>query len=154
MIACTVLAVAVTGIAVALAASHQHARYAEERGLMLQVARVLLEEVAATPFLAPAIGDQPGYAAGETDRSRYDDVFDYHGFQDAVPLEDRTTTVYSSKDVPRVTRRVSVQPRTDLVTPAATKADANFAYVEVTVVGPYGDTMTLPYWQSRTVWRR
>mgnify|MGYP005840445647 CR=1 FL=1 len=154
MIASAVLGIAVAGLAVALAAAHQNERFARERGRMLQVGRALLEDIAATPFLAPAIGNKPGYAQGELDRSKYDDVFDFNGYSDAIPLDDLTAEIAADKDVPRLIRRVMVRPRSDPSTDTASPLTANFAYVGVTVTGPSGDSITLPFWQSRTVWRR
>jgi prepilin-type N-terminal cleavage/methylation domain-containing protein len=155
MIACLVLGIALTGLAVALSAAHQSAAVADERGDMLQAARELVEEIAARPFLSPITSDKPGWSMGQTDRRQYDDVFDFAGYSDLVPIEDLASSVVNPPStLPGYRRTVTLQMRSDPATPTVLKSSAAFAYVEVTVTGPSGDTLTLPYWSARTVWRR
>jgi hypothetical protein len=139
----------------ALAAAHQAGAVADERGDMLQAARELMEEIAAKPYFAPNLSDKPGWSLGQTDRKQYDDAFDFNGYADLVPASNLATSVVNAPaGTPGYRRTVTVQPRSDPATAAASKDVAAFAYVEVKVRGPSGDTLTLPYWTSRVVWRK
>lgn len=155
LIACVVLGVAVSGLAVALAAAHQAAAFADERGDMVLAAKGLMEEVAARPFVPPALSDKPGWSLGQTDRTQYDDVFDFDGYEDVLPMADLSRArVNEPASTPGYRRSVRVQPRSDPATAVALKSAAAFAYVEVTVQSPSGDRLVLPYWASRTMWRK
>jgi hypothetical protein len=155
MMASVILGIAVAGLGVALAASHQNAQVAEERGAMIQAARALMEDVASIPFLPPALVDKPGWDLGVKTRADYDDVFDFDGYTDLIPLIDRSTVITDiTPGTAGYTRTVVVQPRSDPATPTASKSGASFARVTVTVTAPSGDKITLPYLAARTVWRR
>lgn len=153
--ACVVLGVAVSGLAVALAAAHQAAASADERGDLVLAARGLMEDVTAVPFLPPPASDKPGWSAGQTDRKQYDDVFDFDGYQDVLPSSDLSASVPGTgAGTVGVRRSVRVFPRSDPATATSLKADATFAYVRVTVTAPSGETFVLPYLAARTIWRR
>jgi prepilin-type N-terminal cleavage/methylation domain-containing protein len=155
LIACVVLGIAASGLAIALAAAHQSAAFADERGDMVLAARGLMEEIASRPFVPPALSDKPGWSLGQTDRTQYDDVFDFDGYLDVLPLADLSRSrVGEPESTPGYRRSVRVQPRSDPATPIALKEAAAFAYVEVTVQSPSGDRFVLPYWASRTMWRK
>jgi len=154
MVACAVLAIAVTGLAVSLAASHQNSTAADERGMMLQCARSLLEELAGKPFKSPNAVDAPGWKQGQPARVAYDDLFDYDGYTDLVPVENASVEFEIGKPKPGFKRAVVVQMRRDPATVTTNMGLANFAYVAVTITAPSGKTFTLPYWAARTDLRR
>jgi len=83
MIAAVVLAIAVVGIAGTLAASYQQQKAQVATAEATQLARQLMEEISAKPFVvASTEADTPGWSSGNTNRNQYDDVGDYNGFND------------------------------------------------------------------------
>src|SRR5688572_24281467 len=84
LIATVILAIAVIGIAGTLAATYQQSKEQTSSAESTQLARQLMEEISAKPFVLPVTEavNTPGYAAGNTNRAQYDEISDYHGFTD------------------------------------------------------------------------
>ena len=82
MIAVVILAAAVVGIAGTLAATYQQQKNQVSASEATQLARQLLEEISAKPFIYSGSDDKPGYSAGNKNRNDYDEIDDYNGFTD------------------------------------------------------------------------
>jgi hypothetical protein len=153
MIASLVLGIAVSGLAVSLAASHQNSAEANDRGNIVQFGRALVEELAAKAFTSPNIPDKLGWSQGQTNRLQYDDVFDYNGYTDRVLISDSSIVVGSSTE-PGYVRSVAVTPMLTTAQQAGSKRSARFARIRVTITPPSGDATTFEYWASKTSWRK
>jgi hypothetical protein len=79
-----VLATAVAGVAGALAISSSQSTALDVDSRAVALARQLLEEVLARPFDLPASNDQPGWTAGNHNKSSYDNIADFDGYADTV----------------------------------------------------------------------
>jgi hypothetical protein len=90
MIASCVLAIAVIGVAGALAASYQASQFAQSSQITVSYARQLCEEIASVPFSVSG-SNNPGWPAN-TNRLAYDTVDDFDGYSDSVYV-DRATGV-------------------------------------------------------------
>lgn len=154
MLAAVVLATAVVGVAGSIAAAHQQNRVLREQGTMLQAARSLLEEVSLLPVATSGANQSNGWSGGETDRSAYDDVFDYNGYSDSSPFKSMHPKGSDMDLGTGYTRRVSVKPYVTLTVPAATTLLGNFAEIRVTVRSPGGRELTLSRWHSRVTIER
>lgn len=84
MVASTVLAIAVVGIAGPLGAASEQAKVLKERGTALVLARELMEEIAAKPLCDGGTTCRLGPESGETDRSKFDSADDYHLYHDST----------------------------------------------------------------------
>jgi MSHA pilin protein MshD len=94
ILAGTVLAVTYTVVA----ANHQ-TRYADRAARAARLGRDLLEEIAARSYADP--NQTPGFGteSGETQRTLFDDVDDYNGYQEAAgALKDAGGTLYATDD--------------------------------------------------------
>ena len=128
LMASVVLALAVTALSGTLTASISQSSSIDADATAIAFARCLMEEIAARPFSPPAVNDREGYKAGNSDRSTYDDIGDYHGYHEASPImlsrEMAVTNGTYSRDV-------TVEFRT---TPSGGPVGtSNFAMVTVTV---------------------
>jgi Tfp pilus assembly protein PilV len=136
MMATTVLAIAVVGIAGPLGAASEQARAGAERGAALILARELMEEIVAKPLWDGGTSCHLGPESGETDRSKYDSVDDYNGYSDSTKelknLSGQTVT-YSTPAV--YSRNVKVAYRTS--PNSASVSSGDFALVTVTVTSPH-----------------
>src|SRR5688572_22983878 len=84
LIACVVLAIAVAGMMAPIAASHQQSRAAESSATCASLARQLMDEIVARPFVDPT--DQSttlGPEAGELTHAQFDNIDDFHGYRDS-----------------------------------------------------------------------
>jgi Tfp pilus assembly protein PilV len=155
MIASSILAVAVIAIGTSLSTSVQQTASVDGDSTSLLLARQLMEEIAAKPFVDPATGTPtPNISAGGGSavgsipaRAAFNDVGDYHGYADTVDaanparsLQGKTAAVTNGRGY---TRDVNIKFRT---TPAGSSTTTgNFAIIKVTVTAPGG--------RSVTVWR-
>jgi len=90
-----ILAFAVTAVAAALFAGTQQAYEAVDVRLANEAAQALLEEILAKPYNDPQGASALGPEAGETSRTLFDNVDDYHNYSEAVgTLKDATGTAY------------------------------------------------------------
>jgi prepilin-type N-terminal cleavage/methylation domain-containing protein len=137
--ASVVLAVAVVGISSALSASYQQSGSHEESATALDLARELMEEISAKPFTVS--GTNAGGWPVETDRSNYDTIDDFHGYQDSsdtMQLSDGSTVDVGNGGT--FTRTVSVVQG---VPSGLSGAASDFATVTVTVKTPRNQAVTL-----------
>ncbi|HZZ44638.1 MAG TPA: prepilin-type N-terminal cleavage/methylation domain-containing protein [Tepidisphaeraceae bacterium] len=147
MIACTVLAISVIAIGSSMTASVRQSAVIEEDSTSLLLARQLVEEIAAKPFLDPDTGTT---SSRESSRSLYDNVGDYDGYKDTVSaaspvtsLQGKTAAVTNNRTY---TRAVTVEFRTSPAGSAVTTGD--FALITVTVTAPTGRTVQI--WRMAT----
>jgi len=82
LIATVVLAAAVVGIAGTLASTYQQQKDQVSASEATQLARQLMEEISAKPFVAPAGSNIAGWSAGNKNRATYDEIADYDRFAD------------------------------------------------------------------------
>ena len=138
LMASTVLAIAVVGIALQLSAAHQQAGAVREHNLAVLLSKQLLEEIAAKPLCDKGTTCHLGPETGETSRSQFDSADDYHNYVDNTQaLKDLT-----GAEIPfgglKFRREVSVEYRTS---PAGAPEQAgDFALVTVRVKAPGGYT--------------
>ena len=82
LIATVVLAAAVVGIAGTLASTYQQQKDQVSASEATQLARQLMEEISAKPFVAPSGSNIAGWSAGNKNRATYDEIADYDRFAD------------------------------------------------------------------------
>ena len=98
VMATVILAFAVTAVAAALMAGAQQSYEAVDTRLANESAQALMEEILTLPYEDPQGASAPGPEAGESTRSAYDNVDDYHGFAESVgTLVDATGTAYPAE---------------------------------------------------------
>jgi len=84
LIATVVLAAAVVGIAGTLASTYQQQKDQVSASEATQLARQLMEEISAKPFVAPAGSNIAGWSAGNKNRATYDEIADYDSGEHVV----------------------------------------------------------------------
>jgi hypothetical protein len=144
MMASTLLAIAVVGIAGPLGAACEQSRMGDERGAALVLARELMEEIVAKPLCDGGSTCHLGPESGETDRSKFDSADDYHLYHDTTTeLKDlaNQTLAYPASQV--YSRDVTVEYRTSLNGSSTTAGDFGLVTVKVTT----------PHKQVVQIWR-
>jgi len=97
VLALTILPLAVTAIALAVTAGQAQALEALERTRAALLAEALMEEILALPYNDPDGASNPGPEPGESNRTLFDNLDDFHGYSEAPGnLTDATTTAYPS----------------------------------------------------------
>jgi hypothetical protein len=144
MMAATLLAIAVVGIAGPLGAAAEQNRQGQERGAALVLARELMEEIVARPLCDGGTTCHLGPESNECDRTQYDSADDYNGYSDTT----KELKNYSNKSIPfdranLYTRKVTVAYRTSPSGASTTSGD----YGMVTV------SVTTPHNQVVQIWR-
>jgi Tfp pilus assembly protein PilV len=142
LMASTVLAIAVVGIAGPLGAASEQAKIVKERSTALVLARELLEEIASKPLCDGGTSCHLGPESGETDRTKYDSADDYNTYHDTTSSLKNLSGNAVGFDASSVyTRDVTVQYRT---TPSGTSAaSGDFGVVTVSVTTPHKLTVSL-----------
>jgi hypothetical protein len=142
LIASTILAIAVVGIAGPLGASSEQGKMVRERATALILARELMEEIASRPLLDGGTTCRQGPESGETSRALYDSADDFHNYHDSTKdLRDLGGRALTFKDDGEYTRNVTVEYRTSIGGTAASAGD--FGVVTVTVTTPHKLTVTI-----------
>jgi type II secretory pathway pseudopilin PulG len=151
LIATMILAVATVGIAQLLAASSQQAAAMNRKATSLELAKQLMEEIAAHP-VADALGAiSLGHEIGETSRSQYDTIDDYHQYTDSTDnLTMFDGTPVDLGDGPTYTRTVWVEYRNTPSGSSTSSSSAPFCAVTVTVTPTNGIPTTLTRLFART----
>jgi type II secretory pathway pseudopilin PulG len=147
LIAMTVLAVAVVGIASVLAATYQQSAGQADTTEALALARMLMEEIAAKPIAPRTTPNQPGWPT-QTNRAFYDTIDDFDGYTDSSATLTTTGGIalgVVAADGAAYTRRVSI---TDGAAPVLAgsvvpPAPGDFKAVTVTVDRPGGPTVSI-----------
>jgi hypothetical protein len=142
MMAATLLAIAVVGIAGPLGAACEQARHGQERGAALVLARELMEEIVAKPLCDGGTTCHLGPESSECDRTQYDSADDYNGYSDTT----KEIKNYSNKSIPfdpakLYTRSVSVAYRSAPSSADTTSGD--FAMVTVSVTTPHNQVLRI-----------
>jgi hypothetical protein len=140
MMATTLLAIAVVGIAGPLGAASEQSRQGQERGAALVLARELMEEIVARPLCDGGATCHLGPESSECDRTQFDSADDYNGYADTT----KELKNYSNKSIPfdranLYTRKVTVAYR---ASPSGASASAgDYAMVTVSVTSPHGQVV-------------
>ncbi|CAN5401452.1 hypothetical protein BH10PLA1_BH10PLA1_02650 [soil metagenome] len=134
LIATFILALATVGIAQLLGASAQQAGAMQDKSVSIELARQLMEEIAAHP-VADASGDiSLGREAGENSRSQYNQIDDYHLYHDttsSLTMLDGTVVDLGSGQT--YSRDVTVEYRMTPSGLATSSPSAPFCVVTVSV---------------------
>jgi type II secretory pathway pseudopilin PulG len=144
MMATTLLAIAVVGIAGPLGAAGEQSRQTEERGAAVVLARQLMEEIVARPLCDDGTTCHLGPESSECDRTQFNSADDYDGYSDTT----RDLKNYSNKSISFdrnnvYTRNVTVAYRTSPTGSSVSSGD--FGIVTVSV--------TTPHKQVVKIWR-
>jgi len=136
LLASALLAITVVAILSPMSAASQQVRAAEQSQVAITLARQLLDEIMSKPFSDPTDGTTiPGPEPGETTRSDFDNVDDYHNYQDRVDAAGRPA-VAGAPPNSVYQRQVVVEYRTSPAGPAAPSGD--HLLVTVSVRSPDG----------------
>ncbi|MGH7177982.1 MAG: type IV pilus modification PilV family protein [Tepidisphaeraceae bacterium] len=150
LIASVVLATAVLGLTSALVATDQQVVGNDVQFDSVALAGVLMEEIAARPFVAPSSNDHHGWTAGNTNKQSYDNVSDFNGYTDVV-LAGAPNSPISLADMSKgFRRRVSFEYRNSPGGSAASDGSLGLITITVAPVGRSGDVYTLCRLVSRT----
>jgi hypothetical protein len=144
LIASTILAIAVVGIAGPLGAAGQQGTLVRERSTALILARELMEEIAAKPLCDSGGTCHLGPESGETSRANYDSADDYQGYHDTThELRDLggRSLAFNPDINQSFVRDVTVDYRTSVTGSNTTSGD--FAVVTVQVTTPSKLTVKL-----------
>jgi len=133
LVASTVLAIAVVGIAGPLGAASEQAKIVNERGTAIVLARELMEEIASKPLLDGGTTCHLGPETGETDRSKYDSADDYNTYHDTTASLNNLSGQSAGFDANSLySRDVKVEYRTSPAGTAQTSGDYGLVTVSVT----------------------
>jgi hypothetical protein len=144
MMASTLLAIAVVGIAGPLGAASEQSRMGAERGAALILARELMEEIVAKPLCDGGATCHLGPESGESARSKFDSADDYHLYHDTTKeLKDLSGQELAFSTDSVYERDVTVEYRTSPGGSATTSGD--YAVVSVNI--------TTPHKQVVQIWR-
>jgi MSHA pilin protein MshD len=151
LIASFIVAIATIGVGSMLAASSHQSEATSDASVSQALARQLMEEIAAKP-----INDQYGKISlgpesGESTRSLFDQIDDYHGYTDstsAIQMLDGTSIDLGTGM--SYTRSVSVQYRETPSGAASMSDEAPFCVVTVTVTASDGKPIKLVRLFART----
>ncbi|MFQ5414623.1 MAG: hypothetical protein ACE5E6_09220 [Phycisphaerae bacterium] len=92
-----VLSISAAAVAAALLAGVRQTQEAVRMTRAAELAEALMDEILALPYDDPNGASALGPEAGETARSLYDNVDDYHGFSEAAgAVADATGTTYAA----------------------------------------------------------
>lgn len=142
MMASTVLAIAVVGIAGPLGAASEQANILQERGTALVLARELLEEIAAKPLCDGGTTCHLGPETGETSRAKYDSADDYHLYHDTTSALKNLSGQSVGFDPNAIySRDVTVEYRTSASGVSASSGD--YGLVTVSVTTPHKQVVKL-----------
>jgi hypothetical protein len=142
MMAATLLAIAVVGVAGPLGAAGEQSRQAEERGAARVRARPRKEEIVARPLCDDGTTCHLGPESSECDRTQFDSADDYNGYSDTT----KDLRNYSNKTLPfdrkiLYTRNVTVAYRTS--PNSASVSSGDFAIVNVSVTTPHSQVVKI-----------
>ena len=133
LMAATMLVAVVAAIAAPISASCKQGEAMRDATTAASLARQLLDEIVAKPFLDPQTYTATlGPDSDENGRAAFDDISDYHGYTDTTQsLQEVDGTAVNWGGGPVYTRSVSVEFRT--APDSAPATTGNFALVTVTV---------------------
>lgn len=142
LIAAAILAATVVAVLSPVFASYKQAQAMEETTIASSLARQLLDEITAKPFLDPQDGVvSNGPADDEKSRAAFDDIGDYDGYSDTTAaLTESSGAAVNWKNPAVYTRKATVKFRT--APNGADGTSGDFAMVTVTVSSSDGHTVT------------
>jgi Tfp pilus assembly protein PilV len=149
LIASVVLAISVVGLSGLISATANQSMVLDHLSTARSLARDLMEEIAAQPFLEANGSTHLGPETGETSRALITAADDYSGYSDttqALQTLDGQTVALSNL---LFTRSVAFQYRTTPTTASANVHSGTFALVTVTVTTPDNKVIQLSRLLSR-----
>ena len=84
LVAALILSIAVTAVTMPFVASARNEQSDGRRTTAVGLAQEIMEEVLSKPFDDPQGSSQPGPEPGETDRAKFDNIDDYHGYSETA----------------------------------------------------------------------
>lgn len=139
LIASVVLAIAVVGIAGAIASSFNQTAQLDQDAAAVSAARALLEEAASKPFASSTASSRA--AQGNFNRSTYANVADYHLYHDSAPF---ATLSGAPVDIGSgYSRKATYTCPASVTAIGSTTSRSDFGQLTVTVTAPSGRTLTL-----------
>jgi MSHA pilin protein MshD len=151
LIASFIVAVATIGVGTMLAASSHQSEAMSDASVSQALARQLMEEIASRPIEDLSGRISLGPESGETTRSLFDQIDDYHGHTDTtsgIQMLDGTSIDLGTGL--SYTRSVAVQYRNTPSGVASTSEEAPFCVVTVTVTASDGKPVKLARLFART----
>jgi prepilin-type N-terminal cleavage/methylation domain-containing protein len=141
LLASTILAVVAASAALPFAAGVQQAQEAARLEQAVALGQAMMEEVLARPFFEPGNSTPaPGPDSGETARTLFDNIDDFHGFSESVGgLRNYQNQPITDSAAAGLWRTVAVQY---VSFPIQTAQDTN-SFVKVTVNVFDGNTLAL-----------
>ena len=110
LFATSILALAAAALAVPLLAGAKQRAHIAEKARAQFLAQQLMEEILSLPFDDPDGQSSPGPEPGETSRSLFDNIDDYHGLQEpAGQMYGPDQTPITDPHLAEFSRQVSVQ---------------------------------------------
>jgi Tfp pilus assembly protein PilV len=132
LLAAVILLVAISAITLPFAAGARAEQADARMCLAVSLAQEMMEEILSKPFNDPQGASAPGPESGETRRSRFDNVDDYHGYAEAAgQIADANGVVIDTPASQDLSRWVSAQYV--YVSGQDTGQPATFVRVKVTV---------------------
>jgi len=151
--ASVVLALAVIAIAGSLGASYKESSAREESAAALDLARELMEDVAAKPMDPTGTTNALGWSSGQHDRTQYDTLDDFDGYTDtssSIGTSSGGSIDAGNGEV--YTRAVSITWNAKPTGFTGTAAD--FALVKVVVTTPRGQSFEIDQLVTRATVKR
>ena len=110
LLAATILAMGVAAITMPFTVGAQNEQVDARHTMALCLAQEMMEEILSRPFNDPDGGDRtPGPEPGETPRSGFDNIDDYHGYTEAAGnVRSRDGRLLTDAAVANLSRRVTV----------------------------------------------
>lgn len=150
LMAAVVLALAVAGIGSSLSAGYSQTSQMQYQSTAVALARELMEEIVAKPFVDPVNGSTTLGAAGS--RGTFNNIGDYHNYSDTTTnLKTVGGQTLSVGNGQTYTRTVTVEYRT--APNGVDAASGDFAMVTVTVRDPKGRSVALQTLASNCPWK-
>lgn len=141
MMALAVLSVAVLAVSHAVVAGQTHARGGDDAMRAVDLAQDLMEEILALSYRDPDGTSTLGPETGETGRSSFDNVDDFHGYTETVgTITDFAGNPYDAQ-VQAFARAVNITTTNESISELATSISG--LTVTVTVTDPTGHAWTV-----------
>lgn len=114
LLASTILAMACSSVILPFSIANNNQQIDLRRNVAVVLGQELMEEILSKPFNDPQGSSVPGPEAGETSRTLFDNIDDYHGFSDGYnqnePLiKSISGEVFSESSADKLSRWVTVE---------------------------------------------
>jgi Tfp pilus assembly protein PilV len=148
LLAVVVLMVAVAGIMGPISASYSQTRTVKQTTTAISMAQQLLDEILSKPFVDPSdLSTALGPEANELGRAAFDNIDDYHGYNDstdstkvnAMKTASGQAILWNSND--NYTRAVTMEYRNSPT--GASVAGGDYLLITVKVTMPHGHQVSV-----------